>query len=200
MSEQLSPCPFCGSAGEELGLCYDVGATPAEGQDWFVRCYVCHVETARQDSEAEAIAAWNRRAARSHESERVKGLVDFARRILSYDREALANHRPKGGLADCVDNRGRAYQSHALADALDLARSALSAIPGEAVLAGEGKGSVGFQPCAETGPCPSSPELLSRPEECLCCEGTGQIPHPDDPVTYDCEGCDGRGYLAGGEG
>lgn len=60
--EGLTSCPFCAAAGEELGLCYDTGHLPMVGTDWFVRCYVCHVETARFVSHAEAIAAWNRRA------------------------------------------------------------------------------------------------------------------------------------------
>jgi hypothetical protein len=58
---ELKPCPFCRAAGEELGLCYETGQTPQEGRDWFVRCYVCHVETARQDTMGEAVAHWNRR-------------------------------------------------------------------------------------------------------------------------------------------
>lgn len=62
MSEALNPCPFCASDGEEIGLCYDTGQTPAEGRDWFMRCYVCHVETMRYDTRGEAAAAWNRRA------------------------------------------------------------------------------------------------------------------------------------------
>lgn len=62
MSADLKPCPFCGSDGEELGLCYDTGSQPLVGTDWFVRCYVCHVETERFVTQAEAIAAWNTRA------------------------------------------------------------------------------------------------------------------------------------------
>ena len=58
----LKDCPFCGGDGEEVALCYDTGSTPQTGTDWFVRCYVCHVETARRDTEADAIAAWNTRA------------------------------------------------------------------------------------------------------------------------------------------
>lgn len=35
----------------------------------------------------------------------------------------------------------------------------------------------------------------AEPETCLACDGTGQIPHPDDPVSYDCEDCGGTGEL-----
>lgn len=64
--EALKPCPFCGAKDSdvagELGLCYATGTTPANGADWFVRCYQCHVETARVPTEAEAVAHWNARA------------------------------------------------------------------------------------------------------------------------------------------
>lgn len=32
-------------------------------------------------------------------------------------------------------------------------------------------------------------------EECGLCEGSGQIPHPDDPVSYECEQCGGTGFM-----
>lgn len=35
----------------------------------------------------------------------------------------------------------------------------------------------------------------SEAEVCLLCDGTGRHRHPDDPVTYDCEACNGTGIL-----
>lgn len=43
--------------------------------------------------------------------------------VLSADREALANHGPKWGLADCIDNAGTPYQSAGLAATLETARN-----------------------------------------------------------------------------
>lgn len=57
MSKELKECPFCGSSGDEVAMHKEV-----DGCEWFVRCYVCHVETVRNETDAEAIAAWNRRA------------------------------------------------------------------------------------------------------------------------------------------
>ena len=51
----LLPCPFCGSGEDELGL-------NNEGSEWFIRCYVCHVETCVYDTRVEVEAAWNTRA------------------------------------------------------------------------------------------------------------------------------------------
>ena len=62
MSADLKTCPFCRAPDEELALCYDAGTHPLVGTDWFVRCYVCHVETARFVTQAEAVTAWNTRA------------------------------------------------------------------------------------------------------------------------------------------
>lgn len=50
--------------------------------------------------------------------------------VLSADREALANHRPKWGIADCIDNDGVPYQSQYLGDALNRARAFLSSEQG----------------------------------------------------------------------
>lgn len=50
--------------------------------------------------------------------------------MLSADREALADHRPKGGVADCIDNSGTPYQSQFLGDALSAMRTTLAKIKG----------------------------------------------------------------------
>ena len=54
-SETLLPCPFCGSDPES----YD---DPVMADTWWVRCRECYCELSHED-EAQAVAAWNRRAA-----------------------------------------------------------------------------------------------------------------------------------------
>jgi hypothetical protein len=84
---------------------------------------------------ADAILAF---AARSHESERVKGLEEALRRSAE-------------GWANAIE-LGLLPKQHVLAASIlrDEALAALSAIPGEAVLAGEGKGSAGGRvPCPQ---------------------------------------------------
>lgn len=53
----LKACPLCGAAGEELGL----HRPQIAGSGWNVVCYVCHIETAYEDTQLQAVAAWNRR-------------------------------------------------------------------------------------------------------------------------------------------
>lgn len=81
----------------------------------------------KRDSElawdGDTATSWKSRALAAEA--RVEGLAEVARSILSADREAMADHRPKWGLADCVDNDGRPYQSQFLADALRHAASLL---------------------------------------------------------------------------
>lgn len=36
---------------------------------------------------------------------------------------------------------------------------------------------------------------LDEGETCSVCDGSGQIPHPDDPVSYDCDQCGGTGTF-----
>lgn len=63
--------------------------------------------------------------------EQVKLLSGIVSVVLQCDREALADHRPKWGLADCVDNDGKPYQSQFLGDALAKARETLQRLRGE---------------------------------------------------------------------
>jgi Lar family restriction alleviation protein len=51
---QLLPCPFCGG---------DAQTDFIEGESYLIECYACRAETGIKDSEEDAIAAWNRRAA-----------------------------------------------------------------------------------------------------------------------------------------
>jgi len=37
--------------------------------------------------------------------------------------------------------------------------------------------------------------MKPTPEICGLCEGEGEIPHPDDPVSYPCEQCGGTGFM-----
>lgn len=57
---ELSPCPFCGSDGEELGICADPDMPKSPARR--IQCYWCNVEAPFHPSEADAIAAWNTRA------------------------------------------------------------------------------------------------------------------------------------------
>lgn len=53
MSEEMKPCPFCGSYDVVVDETYTSG---------YVRCRSCGVEGSMRDSCAEAVAAWNSRA------------------------------------------------------------------------------------------------------------------------------------------
>ena len=61
---ELLPCPFCGATDEVMTTAdFWAGAIPAEAEVANqVGCTVCDIWTPAYDTEAEAIAAWNRRA------------------------------------------------------------------------------------------------------------------------------------------
>lgn len=58
----------------------------------------------------------------------IADLKDELRRIIAADDQAPTKH---GGLADCIDNDGAAYQSQTLANCLARARYALTSQDGE---------------------------------------------------------------------
>ena len=57
---ELLPCPFCGS---EAHVCLDYEETHTPHVQYVVQCFSCFVTTQQFDTEAEAIEAWNTRAA-----------------------------------------------------------------------------------------------------------------------------------------
>lgn len=70
---------------------------------------------------ADTCALADRAEAAEAEVKRLREALDG---ILAADREALADHGAKRGIADCIDNHGQPYQSQFLADALSRARQA----------------------------------------------------------------------------
>jgi hypothetical protein len=93
--------------------------------------------------------------------ERLAAWESFGRKMLSADREALANHRPKWGVADCVDNDGVPYQSQWFGDALAEARALLALV---SPLEGKGEG----VSCTETA---ARGTTASRPDSSCKSEG-----------------------------
>ena len=63
---ELKPCPFCGESvrDDEQELCLDSFLQMSEkaGPLFYLECFGCGIETRWFPTEAEAIAAWNRRA------------------------------------------------------------------------------------------------------------------------------------------
>lgn len=60
MSEELKPCPFCGS-DNVLPSCWGEDES-SEDAKWAVECLDCEAQTGVRDSEAEAREAWQQRA------------------------------------------------------------------------------------------------------------------------------------------
>lgn len=57
MSAAPKPCPFCGTAGEDL----EVEPTPEDAPDFYVSCGMCMCRGPEGLTEASAIHSWNSR-------------------------------------------------------------------------------------------------------------------------------------------
>jgi len=141
MTAELLACPFCGSDGEELGRFCD----PSEGHDNSgpsrrIQCYGCHIEAPFYDSEAEAIAAWNRRAIPAAPSDvagrmmqefyvsaaydphaarpadTVQAAIAFTLQALSHDREVMREALEK--MVNASENVGRKHFRELAAETL----------------------------------------------------------------------------------
>lgn len=65
MTDELKPCPMCGNTGKKWTEEY--GYESGDGyEQFYIECTACHVSTGYVESEAEAIAAWNRRTGESN--------------------------------------------------------------------------------------------------------------------------------------
>ena len=92
MTIDLLPCPFCG--GPERGINRVTG-------DWFASCS-CGAIGPCENTEAEAIATWNRRspapamiATIQAQAERVRVLEDALRQVIAWDLPRVPDlHRP----------------------------------------------------------------------------------------------------------
>ena len=60
--DRLKLCPFCGAVASDIGV-YVV----CDGSDWFVECFACLARGGADTTEANAIAAWNKRAEQAQE-------------------------------------------------------------------------------------------------------------------------------------
>ena len=63
MSKKLMPCPFCGGTANVKTRYIGYGSIGlGEHDEYRVACQECHASSDEYRHEAEAIAAWNRRA------------------------------------------------------------------------------------------------------------------------------------------
>ena len=63
----LKPCPFCGGTNVEV---YHQYWRVINRYDYSVHCFDCHFGLANQNTEEEAIEAWNRRTGEEDKHER----------------------------------------------------------------------------------------------------------------------------------
>lgn len=82
MSEELLPCPFCGTGAQEDWL-------QCERYYW-IMCPECGAESCHLETPQEAIAAWNRRAAQpTGEYGRLRGGIAEAKGLLYEARRVI---------------------------------------------------------------------------------------------------------------
>lgn len=92
MSDELKPCPFCGSRS--------ISMTKAVGgfQLWCYGCDACHAMSAYEGSETAALHAWNRRPTPEQSSE-AREQLESARRVLKVLDDEASKRRQKYGSA-----------------------------------------------------------------------------------------------------
>lgn len=128
LNKQLLPCPFCGGQAQDDFI---------EDVSYIIECYVCETTTGCQDSAADAIAAWNRRAPAAAPAP-VASITELPPEVktwLNRFANALSNERIYGESETASTKRCREYQAkteaarNALEDAIV---SALAAVPAAA--------------------------------------------------------------------
>ena len=96
MQVELKPCPFCGGDNASQFFHADTGY----GASWHVECLAkdCGAGTSFYDTEAEAIAAWNRR----HQA-RAEVVGEIVAWLEDYDPLLAADVEHKFGKANVAD-------------------------------------------------------------------------------------------------
>ena len=104
-NEELKPCPFCGGEAHTFG----------HTKSWGVLCTKCYISTLRYETEAAAMAVWNKRT-NSEKQNSLKELMDFVKfcrnasegcivYINNRARDLIAKHKECCKYAECKDGR-----------------------------------------------------------------------------------------------
>lgn len=80
MSEQMNPCPFCGS--DDVRVYLDASSDRMSDWDNHAECKCCGAQGPHHKDEPEAIAAWNRRAAPTEPAVDRDAVLEEAARIV----------------------------------------------------------------------------------------------------------------------
>lgn len=102
----LKPCPFCGG---EAVLVAEPGDADETGPLAFVYCHKCGASTEREEYDADAIAAWNNRAALTA----IMGEADGVRDV---DLEAAGEYVKHGIIDHIMRTTAEAFARHAAAE------------------------------------------------------------------------------------